>query len=215
MGARLGLAFGILVLGAVALAPPVRVGAAPRRVRMADVLSTIFAGYRGWGRVDDEVRWAPFLCRLPLPSQARVSRAGSESEHTQKLYFVYAKDRAAYVGLHARPRSPVGQVVVKEAFHPRALGAGTDPNSPAGADPAGAESPGGPLAYRPATRDEQRFGPGAFAGLYVMAKTNARRSDRGWEYATLDATGAVTASGRMASCMSCHRDAPHDRLFGL
>ena len=27
----------------------------------------IAAEYTAWGRVDDELRWAPFLCRIPLP----------------------------------------------------------------------------------------------------------------------------------------------------
>ena len=27
----------------------------------------IAAEYLAWGRVDDELRWAPFLCRQPLP----------------------------------------------------------------------------------------------------------------------------------------------------
>src|SRR6187455_1828837 len=30
----------------------------------------IAAEYLSWGRVDDELRWAPFLCRQPLPGIA-------------------------------------------------------------------------------------------------------------------------------------------------
>ena len=30
--------------------------------------------YEGYGRVDDETRWAPYLCRMPMPSIARLSQ---------------------------------------------------------------------------------------------------------------------------------------------
>jgi hypothetical protein len=34
-------------------------------------------------------------------------------------------------------------------------------------------------------------------------------------YGTVAADGTVTGAGRIASCMGCHADAPHERLFGL
>jgi hypothetical protein len=34
-------------------------------------------------------------------------------------------------------------------------------------------------------------------------------------YATVGPDKQVTAAGRIASCMECHVDAPHGRLFGL
>jgi hypothetical protein len=40
-------------------------------------------------------------------------------------------------------------------------------------------------------------------------------SDAGWVYATLTADGQVTAAGRVESCMHCHQDAGHERLFGV
>ena len=60
--------------------------------------------------------------------------------------------------------------------------------------------------------------PGAKQGLYIMLKTSAEAvdSDAGWVYGTLTPDGrTVTSVGRVASCMSCHVDAPKDRIFGL
>jgi hypothetical protein len=56
--------------------------------------------------------------------------------------------------------------------------------------------------------------PGPKQGLYVMMKTGDVDSDAGWMYGTLTPDGRVTSSGRVASCMDCHRDAM-DRIFGL
>lgn len=66
----------------------------------------------------------------------------------------------------------------------------------------------------PASPDGPR--KGAKQGLYVMMKTGEADGDGGWVYGTLLPDGrTVTASGRLASCMACHREAPADRLFGL
>src|SRR4051794_13219857 len=74
---------------------------------------SIAAEYQSWGRVDDELRWAPFLCRQPMPGTAWVSASTDGATHGQKLYSVFAKDHAAYPA-----SSPVGQAVVKESFVP-------------------------------------------------------------------------------------------------
>src|SRR5690349_3419922 len=42
--------------------------------------------YVPWGRVDDELRWAPFLCRQPMPASAHVSDSSNAATHGQKLY---------------------------------------------------------------------------------------------------------------------------------
>jgi hypothetical protein len=55
------------------------------------------------------------------------------------------------------------------------------------------------------------------AGLFVMMKLDPKTpgTDAGWVYGTLSADGkAVTAAGKVESCMKCHQDAKHDRLFG-
>ena len=50
-------------------APAPREAAAPSvDSRFTEDLLKVGAGYLKWGRVDDEARWAPFLCRRPLPA---------------------------------------------------------------------------------------------------------------------------------------------------
>ena len=53
--------------------------------------------------------------------------------------------------------------------------------------------------------------------LFVMMKTGDADSDEGWIYATMSPDGrSVTASGKLASCMECHRsERTKDRLFGV
>ncbi len=180
--------------------------------------------YATWGRVDDELRWAPWLCRLPMPSQARVSQA--EAAHGRKVYFVYASDRAAYVELTrgSRARPDPGFTVVKESFHPRPIeGDELDrvpiPGHPTSEPPSLDMSHGMPSrdVYRPVPDGEGHLtGAGEPAGLYVLRYLGegAPGTDDGWTYGTLTPRGEVTASGRVEQCMSCHRSAPHGRLFG-
>ena len=41
-------------------------------------------------------------------------------------------------------------------------------------------------------------------------------TDNGWVYGTVTSDGkTVTSAGRVATCMNCHKEAKHDRLFGL
>jgi hypothetical protein len=56
------------------------------------------------------------------------------------------------------------------------------------------------------------------AELFIMYKLNPETpdTDEGWVYGIVTGDGtAVTSGGRVASCMSCHLEALHDRLFGL
>ncbi len=74
------------------------------------------AQYRRFERVDEVPRVAPTMCRPPV-DLPRVSVSRDESTHGKKLYYLYAKDRGAY--LHARDLDqPEGQVVVKESWFP-------------------------------------------------------------------------------------------------
>jgi hypothetical protein len=72
----------------------------------------------------------------------------------------------------------------------------------------------------PPLHDKLRVGDhwltlGAPKGLYVMKKVGAGDgTDAGWIYGTIAQSGEVTSAGRVASCIGCHEDAPHDRLFG-
>lgn len=173
----------------------------------------IAAEYKAWGRVDDELRWAPFLCRIPYPGVARPSASEDETTHGRKLYSVFAKNRDAY------PMGPhTDQVVVKESWiAERVEGPDAAYNPGAYRPDGGAPGDAGDHFYPFAQSDGGVFRAAAPAGLYIMFKLEptAPDTDEGWGYATITNEGVVTASGRVGSCMTCHEDAPHERLFGV
>jgi hypothetical protein len=77
-----------------------------------------------------------------------------------------------------------------------------------------------PVAYNSARQNEKpKYYKGtSIAGLFIMTKFKPRTpdTDAGWIYGTVDADlKTVTSVGKVANCMKCHQDAPHDRLFGL
>jgi hypothetical protein len=178
--------------------------------RWHDALRQISAGYTRWGRVDDEFRWAPWLCRMPRPALARISASGDDDTHGRKLYTLYARDPVAY---GAQPSaepvaelpglSDISQVIVKEAWRPVETAASTA---------------FGPGELRPASHDGKLWAPGERAGLYVMFRpvsAAAGDTDAGWVYGTVGPDlRTVTAAGKLATCMGCHQ-AEEDRLFGL
>jgi hypothetical protein len=60
---------------------------------------------------------APTDRRAPALPRARLSASRDESAHGKKLYYLFAKDRLAY--LHAKESAqPEGQVLVKESWIP-------------------------------------------------------------------------------------------------
>lgn len=170
----------------------------------------IAQGYTQWGRVDDEMRWAPMLCRMPMPARARMSASGDEASHGRKLYTLYAKDPVAYGAQPtAMPGPPqpglldISQVVVKEAFRPVEVGG---------------DGPRTMRDLQPAKHDGKTYEPGEPLGLYVLFKPNkpVAETDDGWVYATVTADlKTVTSAGKVASCMGCHQSVPSGRLFGL
>jgi hypothetical protein len=167
----------------------------------------IAAEYQGWGRVDDELRWAPFLCRIPLPGVARPSESMDGDTHGQKLYSVFVKKRDAY------PAGPhTGQVVVKQSWiAEKVTGAVYEPQKQR-------DYPdGGDHFYPYAQKGTDLYRASAPAGLYIMFRLDPAtpNTDEGWVYATITAAGQLTAAGRVASCMGCHLQADHDRLFGV
>ena len=157
-------------------------------------------------------------------SASRFSDSDDEQTHGRKIYALYAKDRNAYVGLNnALPKdsiaAPIGprsdvapacdQVIEKESYHPEELRSGETVKL---------------NGIQPVQRNGKTYHAGAKAGLFVMAhvkdlaaaKIPADLLDDGWLYASLSADGeTVNAVGRIESCMHCHADAPHGRLFGL
>jgi hypothetical protein len=171
----------------------------------------IAAEYTAWGRVDDELRWAPWLCRQPYPGITRMSQSNDEASHGRKLYSVFAKKHDAY------PNGPHdGQVVVKQSWIPELV---TD--SDAGALPTHYINDAGIEAdhfYPYAQGDGGVYRAAAPAGLFIMFRLDPSTpdTDEGWVYATVSAAGQVTAAGRVASCMGCHEtSATHERLYGV
>lgn len=172
-------------------------------------LRAIAAGYSKWGRVDDEMRWAPGLCRMPTPARARISASGDEGTHGRKLYTLYAKDPVAYgaqPSVYMMPfeepadLSDISQVLVKEAFTPVETTQQRNMN------------------LLPAEHDGKMYLPGEPMGLYVLfkpLKSDPAATDAGWVYGTIAADmKTITGAGKMDSCMGCHQPLP-GRLFGL
>jgi len=169
----------------------------------------IAADYLSWGRVDDELRWAPGLCRQPLPGVAHQSTSNDPTTHGQKLYSVFAKYHDAYPD-----GAQDGQAVVKQSWTAELV------SSP--------DAAFAPQSYRPPADAGDHFYPyakgdggvyraAAPAGLFVMFRLDPSTSDtdEGWVYATVSPAGEVTSAGRVASCMGCHESATHERLFGV
>lgn len=171
----------------------------------------IAAEYISWGRVDDELRWAPGLCRQPLPGVAHQSTSNDPATHGQKLYSLFAKNWANY------PDGPQdGQAVVKQSWKVEQVttpDASFNPGAFPAPDDAGDHFY--PYAKGP---DGGVFHATEPAGLFIMFKLDPTtpETDEGWVYATVSPDGQVTSGGRVASCMGCHEtSATHERLFGV
>jgi hypothetical protein len=194
-------------------------------------LEEIAGQYQHWGRVDDGMRWAPTDC-LPNFGDARISLSDDAATHGGKLYFVYAKLRDAYTVGIDKPQSE-GQLIVKQAFAARevteeeaARDAGHFTARQVSPPVKGPETPSNSVDWigltqsspRLAVKDGKSYAPGQPYALFVMVKGNAADpgTDAGWLYATTSVDGkTIYSNGRVSSCMECHVDAPHDRLFGL
>ncbi len=193
-------------------------------------LLKIAAEYKTYGRVDDETRWAPYLCRMPMPSMARFSKSQNAATHGRKLYYLFAKDRPAYITMKLGATLKPGQAVVKESWHPQETSRKLshklwedmerDPlHKPTARNkkPRGIFLEGG--SYYPyVQKDGKTYHASKKAGLYIMYKTQTvtDATDNGWVYGTVTSDGkTVTSAGRVQSCMNCHQEAKYDRLFGL
>jgi len=170
--------------------------------------------YLDYGRVDDGTRWSPLDCAL-RPSLARFSDSNDAATHGRKIYYLFARDRDAYVAGIDKTQ-PIGQVIVKEAWHPVPAPKGSNgvelPRTPTGGiDVPAIPTDRGGMHVPYAKQDGRIFTTGAKSGLFIMLK-----QAEGWVYATVAADGSrVLQAGRIASCIGCHRDAKPDSLFGL
>jgi len=164
----------------------------------AELLAAV-ADYHTYTKVADYPQWAPTLCTAPAREAAFASKARGDEAHGRKLYFLWVRDGKAYgadkVG-KASPDEmpqPVGQVIVKESYHPVEAKAGVK-------------------------RGDRYYQLGDKGPLFVMLKLREDEpgTDRGWIYGTLTPDGTkVTSAGLLESCIGCHEDAGDDRVFGV
>jgi len=105
--------------------------------------------------------------------------------------------------LGRRPQ-PVGTIVVKEAWTPEVLD-----DEARGKQPAPGEVRGKmhDITYRGGTK----------YGIFIMAKMDPAtpNTDAGWVYGVISSNQTIlTPAGAVGACAKCHKNAPHDRLFG-
>jgi hypothetical protein len=188
-------------------------------------LLEIAHSYESYGRVHADYQWALAMCddsSTFLPELA-ISNTSDSRAHGRKLYALYAKmSSEPDLYLAEEALNPVGQVVVKESWVPEEVDPGRGPGDPLSAlVQARSDNPFEGAPDSPASqyilRENHVFRPKARSDLFVMFKLNpgTPETDEGWVYGIVTADGKkVTSAGRVASCMSCHLEAPHDRLFG-
>ena len=174
-----------------------------------DVLIAAAEDYLRFGMVNSIAKPAPADCMPAGPDspQPFMSQSEHEASHGKKLYFLFAKEIGHYVNPEGDP-APVGQVVVKEAWT-------SSPSNPAARNLVNHAS--GNRVNPRAVVGDQTLEIGQRQNFFVMAKLakNTPKTDQGWVYGIVEAdTKKVLASGKVASCMSCHVEAANDRLFG-
>lgn len=163
----------------------------------APELLRVGSSYPSFVQITATASWAPVACVAPNPLRPLVDPGTNSGPHGRKLYFLYAINEPAY---RKGGTQPVGQTIVKEAWHPRL------------------EEPGQKQTgiYSPARLEGKTYVPGDKGPLFVMIKLDPQTpdTDGGWVYGTLTPEGdKVTAAGRLPSCMSCHEKGTQDRLF--
>jgi hypothetical protein len=175
-------------------------------------LLEIAGAYKKYAAVDAPgvMKWAPTRCVAPfrLPRQPQLSESDDESAHGRKLYFLFAAELAPYQKAQ-QEQNPIGQVLVKESWTAEEISADTFASS---TSPSSRE-PTSPYAMH----NDKYYKAGQRRELFIMFKTDPKTpdTDNGWVYGTVSADGReVTATGRIESCMQCHREAGQDRLFG-
>lgn len=171
--------------------------------KFAATIATAAADYAQFPRVTGDFKVAPTDCRMP-PPRARVSEA--DKAHGGKLYLLFAQLAKEGEYVTKGTAAEVGETLVKEAWL-------AVPGQPTTKTAASERYPLVPTARK----GDEVFHAGDYHGLFVMHKLAAdtEGTDQGWIYGTIDANGVVTAAGKLASCIRCHRDAPEDRRFGL
>jgi hypothetical protein len=184
----------------------------------ADKMLDVAKKYEQYGRIDDELRWAPGLCRAPIAGGVKFSDSKDDTTHGRKLYSLFAGNRDAYFFLGQKKTAPIGQVIVKESWVPE------ETKAPESARPQSKthkvkSAPGGEVTdhfFPYVLKDGKWYKASRRAGLYVMMKYDPKTAgtDEGWVYGTVSADlKQVTSIGKVASCMECHTKAKFDRQF--
>jgi cytochrome P460 len=195
------------------------------------------ADYFSWGRVDDEFRWAPELCRMPNPGKAYSSASVDGATHGRKIYSLFAKDRRSYIRMEPGKPAPIGQAIVKQSWVPEEVtGETADAVRKINNVRYSLDGPAKIVVTEHKNKDgaqhwerfdhffpyvikgDKVFKAGKQADLFIMLKLDPKtqNTDDGWVYGTVTPDGkTVTSAGKVASCMKCHADAKADRLFGL
>ena len=182
--------------------------------RFHPLLSSVAKSYEKYAKVGDTPRVAPGLCAGPPPPGVLLSSSKDGSTHGQKLYFLFALDPELYrikgKGLRATaPLAPVygekgaEQALVKQSW----TCVPADKEKDADLSPL--------LVLR---KGDQLFKTGEKKDLFIMVKldTITEGTDHGWVYGTVTPDGkTVTSSGKVRSCIECHKTAGDCRLFGL
>lgn len=208
--------------------PPPQPAPAPTPGPFDATLLRIAAEYKQYPRVSDRANWAPAMCRAPGPTGVQHSRSPDAQTHGRKLYFLYAKDSAAYDRMssygtldypgtnkaeQAPWLNPVGQTVVKESFVPVEVAAAEIPKPPS--DPSLMRQRELPDNY--AKDGDKYFKAADPTQLFIMTRLDSETpgTDQGWVYGVVTADAkTVLSAGMIESCMDCHRKTTRDRLYG-
>jgi hypothetical protein len=176
------------------------------------VLLAIAGSYGAFARADG-THWSALDCSAPPDDTSHVSVAAAGSPHGRKLYTLRIFDFDAYTKDTKQKPPPADahrlakgapvpgteQVLVKVSYLP------TDDRDKAA------------WGVASATFEGKTFYPGELRDLFVMYKPTdkSKKTDGGWLYGTVSPDRKkVTSAGLVKSCMGCHEDAPHGRLFG-
>lgn len=177
--------------------------------------------------VGPHVLWSPFLCSAPPAPSVRHSAAPADTGHGRKLYVLRSNDAETYLKhLHGDPLAveanaavegpvsiPVGLTLVKQAFAPEPYDGEPPPEVTVYGSRDGLVD-----GYYPYSERKGRvYRTGEPIGSFVMVKVapDTPDSERGWIYGTVTPDGEVTSAGRVESCLSCHRKAGDESLFGV
>ncbi|MDZ4820235.1 MAG: cytochrome P460 family protein [Planctomycetota bacterium] len=176
------------------------------------------------------------------PTKVQVSSSKDDATHGRKLYYLFSNriedyrnrtspylamldippaNNQQYAGTRIQ-RQPLesGIAVVKESWKPEEIAADKVPTpreSAALTIPRIADKSAPRYPY--AQSNGKWYHAKEQAELFIMLKLDPKQfagTDDGWIYATTTPDGKkVTAAGTIDSCVNCHREAKHDRLFGL